>query len=101
MTIQRRRIEILVDQPLVRRITETADKIGVTGYTLLPTLGGKGGHGRWTDDQLTGASAKTMFWTVTTDEKAQALVAALSPLLDSHGLLLTLSTVEVVREAKF
>jgi hypothetical protein len=42
-----------------------------------------------------------MFWTVTTDEKAQALVAALSPLLDSHGLLLTLSTVEVVREAKF
>lgn len=97
----RDKIEILVDQPLVRRVTEAADRAGVSGYTLLPTLGGKGHGGRWSDDQLTGAASKVMFWTVTSRDKADALIAALSPLLDSYSLLLTRSQVDVVREARF
>jgi hypothetical protein len=43
-TVQRQKIEILVDGPLVRRIVAAAEAAGVTGYTLLPTLGGAG-HG--------------------------------------------------------
>lgn len=100
-TIQRRKIEILVDAPLVRRIVAAAEEVGVTGYTLLPTLGGSGGSGRWSDDQISGADAKVMFVTITNDLKAAALTDALAPLLESHGLLLVSSVVDVVRAAKF
>ena len=50
---------------------------------------------------MTGAQAKVVFVTVTTDEKAAALAEALAPLLDSHGLVLMTSAVGVVRGAKF
>ena len=101
MTALRRRLEILVDRPLAPRIAAAADAAGVSGYTLLPTLGGRGHGGRWSDDQVSGADAKLMFWTVTTVQKADALIAALTPLLDSHGLLVIASDVEVIRDSRF
>lgn len=78
-----------------------AEAAGVTGYTLLPTLGGAGHGGCWSDDQVAGADAKVMFVTITNDAKAAALTDALAPLLESHGLLLISGTVDVVRAEKF
>lgn len=100
-TVQRRKIEILVDAPLVRRVVEAAEAVGVTGYTLLPTLGGAGHGGRWSDDQITGAEAKVMFVTITNSSKAAALTDSLAPLLKSYGLILVSGDVDVVRPEKF
>lgn len=100
-TVQRRKIEILCDLPLLRRITAAAEAVGVSGYTLLPTLGGAGSHGRWSDDQVTGAEAKVMFVSITDEARAAALIDTLAPLLESHGLILVTSSVEVVRAEKF
>jgi hypothetical protein len=100
-TVQRRKIEILVDAPLVRRVVALAEAAGITGYTLLPTLGGAGHGGRWSDDQVAGADAKLMFVTITNDAKANALTDALAPLLQSHGFLLVSGLVDVVRAEKF
>ena len=100
-TVQRRKIEILVDAPLVRRVVAAAEAAGVSGYTLLPTLGGSGHGGRWSDDQVTGAEAKVMFVTITNELKSAALTDALAPLLESHGFLLVSSEVEVVRGERF
>lgn len=101
MTAPRRRLEILVDRPLAARIAAAAEAVGVSGYTLLPTLGGRGHGGRWSDDQVSGADTKVLFWTVTTQDKADALIASLSPLLDSYGLLVIASDVEVIRDTRF
>ena len=100
-TVERVRIEVLVDAPLVGRVTEAAKASGVTGYTLLPTLGGYGNGGAWSDDQVTGAEAKVLFLTVAAPERAAALVDALRPLLESHGLIVLQSAVNVVRGNKF
>lgn len=100
-TVSRRKIEVLVDTPLVPRIERLAAGAGVTGYTLLPALGGAGHGGRWTDDQVTGAETKVLFMAVMSAEKATALIDALAPILESHRLLLISSAVEVVRPGKF
>ncbi len=39
-TVTRRRIEILVDMPLVRRVTSLAELHGITAYSILPVIGG-------------------------------------------------------------
>ena len=84
-----------------RRITEAAESVGVTGYTLMRTIAGSGRGGRWSEDQLTGTQTKVMFLTVTGPRRADALTEALKPLLDSHGLMLIRSSVEVVRGDRF
>ena len=102
VTTKRRKIEILVDTPLLRRIRQLADDIGLPGYTLFRTLGGEGGQGRWRDDQVTGgAGSKVLFTTIVDEAHADALVDALTPLLDEYGLIMTISTVEVVRPDRF
>jgi len=100
-TVERVRVEILVDQPLLRRVEQIAGDVGINGYTLLPLLGGVGASGSWRDDQLSGAQAKILFLTITSRTRADQLTDAMADLLDSHGLLLVVSRVEVVRGAKF
>jgi hypothetical protein len=100
--VDRKRIEILVDGPLVRKITQAADTAGITGYTLLPVSSGKGLGGTWHDDQITGgAFAKEYFFTVCNSEKAQNFLDLVKPLLDTHGLVLFMSDVKVIRSNRF
>ena len=100
-TVERRRIEVLLDSPLVGLIVKLAAEANITAYTLLPTLGGAGTGGRWTDDQISGAQAKVVFLAVTSDSKCDAFIDKLTPLLDTHGLILLVSSVSVIRGSRF
>jgi hypothetical protein len=100
-TTHRRRIEVLADAPLIPAIVKLASEAGITHYTLLPVLGGAGVHGRWHDDQLSGATAKVMLLLVTTAEHGAQFIDLLAPLLESHHLMLLSSEVDVVRGGKF
>lgn len=99
--IQRRRIEVLVDRPLVPLIVDAANTAGIAGYSLLPVMGGAGKSGTWSDDEISGAQAKLIFLAVASQDKTERLVELLSPLLDSHGLILFIGMVEVVRGARY
>lgn len=99
--LPRRRIEILADAPVMPAVIETAARAGIDHYTLLPLFAGRGHSGAWSDDQLTGALAKQMLLIVCRAEAAELLIAGLRPLLDSHGLMLMLSDVDVVRGDRF
>jgi hypothetical protein len=100
-TVKRRRIEVLVDALLVRHVVAAAKIADIAGYTILPTSGGQGRGGHWSDDQVSGAQVKVLFLTVTNRDKESVFVDAITPLLDSHGLILLLSDVEVVRGSRF
>lgn len=100
-TVKRRKVEILADQPLLRRIIALVEECGVTGHSVLPVAEGSGQGGRWVSDAITGAETKVMVVTITTEEQAGRLLAALAPLLASHGLLVWTSEVEVIRAEKY
>ena len=99
-TVIRKRIEILVDTPLVRRVTDAIDQAQITGWTVLPVTSGSGRDGRWREERVTGAD-KSLVLTIASVEKAEVLVDVLAPILTSHGLLLTMWDVEVVRGERF
>lgn len=96
-----RRIEVLADEPLIPALERLAGQAGIHNYTLLPTLGGMGQHGRWRDDQVSGATAKIMLLAVTSPDRAEQLVELITPLLEPHRLLLLISDVDVVRGPQF
>jgi PII-like signaling protein len=99
-TVIRKRIEILVDSPLVRRVTDAIDKAQITGWTVLPVTSGSGRDGRWREERVMGTD-KSLVLTVASVEKADTLIAALAPMLGSYGLLLTMWDVEVIRGERF
>lgn len=99
-TVIRKRIEILVDSALVRRVTDAIDKAQITGWTVLPVTSGSGRDGRWREERVMGTD-KSLVLTIASVEKAEALVDVLAPMLTSHGLLLTMWDVEVIRGERF
>ena len=99
-TVIRKRIEILADTALLRRVTAAIDKVEITGWTVLPVSSGKGRDGQWREERVTGAD-KVIVLTVAAQDKAIALAEELAPILTSHGLLLTMWDVEVIRGERF
>ena len=99
-TVIRKRIEILVDTALVRRVTDAIDKAQLTGWSVLPVTSGSGRDGRWREERVMGTD-KSLVLTIASVEKAEVLVDTLAPMLNSHGLLLTMWDVEVIRGERF
>ncbi len=99
-TVIRKRIEILVDTALARRVTDAIDKAQITGWTVLPVTSGSGRDGRWREERVMGTD-KSLVLTIASVEKAEVLVDTLAPMLSSHGLLLTMWDVEVIRGERF
>jgi hypothetical protein len=100
-TVTRKRIEILVDTPLAPRIIAHVKAVDVSGWSLIHVDSGGGRAGEWQHDDVTGAAAKTIVLVVASEAKADALVEALAPFLDSYRLLLTMGDVQVVRGERF
>ena len=92
--VKRRRIEVIVDEPLAASITRAADKAEISGYTLLPALSGKGAGGHWEDERVTRADTKIVFVAVTMAEKETVFLDAIKPLVVSHGLTVFCSDTE-------
>jgi hypothetical protein len=99
-TVIRKRIEILTDCPLLRRVTAAIDRCEITGWTVLPVTSGKGRDGPWHEERVTG-SDKSLVLTIAPEAKAQRLAEELAPLLTSHGLLLSMWDVQVIRGERF
>ncbi len=95
------RVEVILDRPLLQEVRRLAHAAGLSGHTVLPALSGEGSAGYWVEDLVTGAQSKLVFMSVTSETKARGFLAALEPLLDSHGLVALCAPVLVVRGAKF
>ena len=99
-TVNRKRLEILADAPLVPRVIAALKQAGIGGHTIIPALSGAGRRGEWSEERVTGAT-KQMVVAIASGPHAQEFVDAIGPLLDSHRLLLTIADVAVVRGDRF
>lgn len=92
------KLEILVDEPLRKRIRTVAENLQLHGYTFHPVSGGADESGRWLADTVTGgAGSKTLFVIVLIPEEAENFLKALAPLIDEYRLVITATDVSVIR----
>lgn len=99
-TVTRKRIEILTDKALQKRVTDAIDRVGITGWTIVPVSSRKGREGIWREESVMGTD-KAFVLTIASQDKAIALAEDLAPMLTSLGLLLTMWDVEVIRGERF
>ncbi len=98
--VHRKRLEIIADLELADWLADEAEAVGVTHFTIVPTLGGKGIHGRWRNDGV-GGQGKCLFITVTSKARAEALIDRIGPMLSDYRIVMDLADVEVLRGERF
>ena len=99
-TVTRKRIEILTDTALVKRVTDAINRADITGWTVTPVTSGKGRDGPWREERVMGTD-KVLVLTIAPEDKAMALAEDIAPILTSHSLLLTMWDVQVIRGERF
>lgn len=99
-TVIRKRIEILADKALQKRVTDAIDEAGITGWTVVPVTEGKGRDGKWREERVMGTD-KVFVLTIAAEDKAMALAETIAPMLTKYGFILSMWDVEVIRGERF
>ena len=100
-THPKKKVEIIVERPLLRAVLDLVDGLGATGYTVLPTEIGRGRSGTWKADDISGASDRVMVVVITSEELADRIITGAYELLESYTAIVLLSDVAVVRHDHF
>ena len=79
-----KRIEIVIERPLARRMSETLDELGAPGYTLINRASGRGDRGRRRGDDPT--ETNCVFVVACEDpDLADRIVEGVRPILSASG----------------
>ncbi|MFZ5740069.1 MAG: P-II family nitrogen regulator [Pseudomonadota bacterium] len=98
----KKRVEIFIEAPLLRRVVARFDSLRVSGYSVLPVLAGNGHEGRWEANGLVGDAGKMMAVICILDPAdLPLLLDGIYPIVQRQIGILAISDVEVVRNAHF
>jgi len=81
-----KRIEIVIETPMVQKLTDTLNQIGSPGYTLIPDVRGSGDRGVRRADELSGDSSNCLI-VIACDNPTiiEKILEAVRPLLSRSG----------------
>lgn len=97
-----RRVEIIIEAVMERRITQSLTDAGVTGFTILPVLGGSGRSGQWTREGNVGrASGMVAVICLIAPERVEGLLEAIFPLLNEHIGVVSITDTHILRAERF
>ncbi len=80
-----KRVEIVTDSLEMQEVTGIIDQLGISGYTLIKEVLGKGERGVQSGDELTGVFKNSLLLVACEAEKVPALVEAIRPVLKKRG----------------
>ena len=69
-----KRIEIVIEQPLARRLAERLDQLGAPGYTMIPNASGRGDRGLRRGDEVTDTFTNCLFIVACDDDATVAQI---------------------------
>ncbi|MBO9421455.1 MULTISPECIES: P-II family nitrogen regulator [Stappiaceae] len=99
---QAKRVEITIEAPMETRLTNALDRAGVTGYTILPVLGGSGRSGRWSrEGQVSRAGGMVSIICIIRPERLDELLEASFGVVERHIGVVCVSDCQVLRAERF
>ncbi len=96
-----KRVEIMIEAPLERRLTDALEKAEVTGFTVLPVLGGSGRSGRWSREGQVGRAGMVAVICLIKPERLDALLAAAFAVVEPHIGVVSITDAHVLRVERF
>lgn len=97
-----KRLEIIIETPMQSRLTNALTEAGVTGFTLLPVLGGNGRSGPWSrEGEVSRAGGLTMVLCIVREEKLDELLELAYAIVDRYIGMVTITDCDVLRAERF
>lgn len=101
-THQAKRVEIIIEAPMERRLRGALESAEVTGYTVLPVLGGSGRSGGWSrEGQVSSAGGMVAVICVIRPERLDALLDAAFSVVERHIGVVSVTDCAVLRAERF
>jgi nitrogen regulatory protein PII len=100
-THRAKRVEIIIEAPMERRLTEALLKAGVTGFTVLPVMGGSGRSGVWTREGQVGRSGMVAVICLIRPDRLDGLLDAAFAVVERHIGVVSITEAEVLRAERF
>jgi nitrogen regulatory protein PII len=98
---QAKRVEIVIEAPLENRLVDALVEAGVTGFSILPVLGGVGRSGQWSREGQVGRAGMVMFVCIIKPERLDALLESSFAVVEKHIGIVTITDAEVLRAERF
>ncbi|MEL6169429.1 MAG: transcriptional regulator [Pseudomonadota bacterium] len=97
-----KRVEIIIEAPMERRLTEALVTAGVTGFTVLPVLGGSGRSGQWSrEGQISAAGGMVAVVCLIRPERLDGLLDAAFAVVERHIGVVSVADARVLRAERF
>jgi nitrogen regulatory protein PII len=80
-----KKVEIITDYVYLSRLVKLIDETGVSGYTVLKDVMGKGLRGNKDGHGITGGFKNCYIMVCCSDEEAYKVVAAIKPAINKYG----------------
>lgn len=101
-THQAKRVEITIEKVMESRLTSALNEAGVTGYTILPVLGGSGRSGEWSRaGQVSRASGMVQVICIIRPDRLDTLLEAAFSVVERHIGVVCVTDCEVLRAERF
>ncbi|WP_294608688.1 P-II family nitrogen regulator [Roseovarius sp.] len=101
-THRAKRVEITIESVMQSRLTDALQTADVTGYTILPVLGGSGRSGEWSrSGQVSRAGGMVQVICIIRAERLDALLDAAFAVVDRHIGVVCVTDCDVLRAERF
>lgn len=101
-THKAKRVAIIIESVMQSRLTDAMQEAGVTGYTILPVLGGSGESGVWSREGQVGRGAgMVQVVSVIRPERLDTLLEKVFAVVERHIGVVAVSDCEVLRAERF
>jgi nitrogen regulatory protein PII len=96
-----KRVEIIIEAPMETRLTEALERAGVSGFTVLPVLGGSGRSGRWSREGQLGRAGMVSVICLIRPERLDSLLEAAFQVVERHIGVVSVTDTQVLRAERF
>jgi nitrogen regulatory protein PII len=100
-THKAKRVEIIIEAVMERRLTEVLVEAGVSGFTVLPVSGGSGRSGQWTREGQVGRTGMVAVVCLIRPERLEGLLEAAFRVVNRHIGVVSVTDCEVLRAERF
>ncbi len=97
----KKRVEAVVERAILDRLLKLLDELSVTGYTVVPAIAGRGHAGAWREDKSAQAAPIVVVTCLVDPRDLPDLLAPLYHLIETKVGIVSVSDVEVIRDAHF
>ncbi len=98
---QRKRIEIVVERVRAEEVTTLLDRLGATGWTILPVLAGRGRQGVRQGGDLSGVLDNVVVVCIASEAVTAKVVEAREELLGARPAIVSITECTVLRAEHF